>query len=282
MENILKDKINNLEKAIRKTENIAIAFSGGIDSTFLLFMSKKVLGNKNVIAITGNSFAIPERELNFCKERAKELEIQHIVVRTSEFLEESYIRNDRMRCYFCKISLFKMIMSYIPKTYGVAVGTNADDALMVNDRPDILAEKEFEILSPLRETSFYKSDIRQASKFFGIDIWDKPQTTCLATRIPFGNIITQDKIKMIAGAEDILAENGFKGAKVRHYGELAKIEVHREHVALLFNLGSIDKLVKEIKSIGFRYVAIDLEGYRTEGSYLKAEDAKQNSCRTQC
>ena len=261
MENILKDKINNLEKLIENTGKIAVAFSGGIDSTFLLFMSKKVLGNKNVIAVTGNSFAIPEKELSFCKERAKELEIKHIVVRTSEFLEESYIKNDRMRCYFCKISLFKTITAYIPKTYGAAVGTNADDALRVNDRPDMLAEKEFDILSPLKEAYFCKSDIRQASKFFGIDIWDKPQTTCLATRIPFGNIITHDKIKMIAASEEILAENGFKEAKVRHYGKLAKIELPKEHAALLVNSGSIGSLIKDIKDTGFKYVAIDLEGY---------------------
>lgn len=267
MENLLKDKINNLEKVIEKTGKIAVAFSGGIDSTFLLFMSKKVLGNKNVIAITGNSFAIPKKELSFCKERARELEIKHIVVRTSEFIEESYIKNDRMRCYFCKISLFKTIIPYIPKAYGVAVGTNAEDASRINDRLDILAEKEFDILSPLKEASFYKPDIRQASKFFGIDIWDKPQMTCLATRIPFGNIITQDKIKMIAGAEEILAENGFKEAKVRHYGKLAKIEVAKEQVALLVNSYSIGKIIKEIKGVGFRYVAIDMEGCQTMDTY---------------
>ncbi|MCL4542359.1 MAG: ATP-dependent sacrificial sulfur transferase LarE [Deltaproteobacteria bacterium] len=261
MINVLKNKINSLEKVIKKAKKIAVAFSGGIDSTFLLFMSKKVLGNKNVIAITGNSFAMPEKELSFCKERARELEIQHIVVRTSEFLEESYIKNDRMRCYFCKISLFKTIMPYIPKTYSIAVGTNADDVSTANDRPDIIAEREFGVLSPLQEASFCKSDIRRVSEFFGIDIWDKPQTTCLAVRIPFGSTITQDKIKMIAGAEEILAKNGFKEAKVRHYGKLAKIDVPKEHVASLFELGSIGNLVKEIKGIGFRYVAIDPQGY---------------------
>lgn len=265
MTNILRNKISNLENIIKTTKKLAVAFSGGIDSTFLLFMSKNVLGNENVIAITGNSFVIPEKELTFCKERAEEFKVKHIAVRTSEFLEESYIKNDRTRCYFCKISLFKTIKSYIPKAYSIAVGTNADDVLEINShRIDILAEKEFDILSPLVSASFSKKDIRESSKFFGIDIWDKPQMTCLATRIPFGNIITQDKIKMIAGAEYILESNGFKGAKVYHYGKLAKIDVPKEYVVSLVNLDSIDSLVKDIKGVGFKYVAIDLEGCRTE------------------
>lgn len=272
MENILKKKIENLEDILKKIDKIAVAFSGGIDSTFLLFMSKKVIGGTNVIAITGNSFAVHERELNFCKEKAKELEIKHIVVRTPEFLEESYIKNDRMRCYFCKIFMFKTMISYIPNTYKAAVGTNAEDALKENDRLDILAEKEFNILSPLKDAGFYKSDIRLASKNFGIDIWDKPQMACLSTRIPSGSTITQDKIKMIAAAEDILASKGLREAKVRHYGSLAKIEIPKEHMPLLAKIYFSDNstyysLLKELKDVGFKHIAIDLEGYRTSGSF---------------
>jgi len=190
-------------------------------------------------------------------------------VRTSEFLEESYIKNDRTRCYFCKISLFKTIRSYIPRAYEIAVGTNAEDVLESNHhRIDILAEKEFDVLSPLASSSFNKADIREASKFFDIDIWDKPQMACLATRIPLGSIITQDKIKMIASAEDILDSNGFKGAKVYHYGKLAKIDIPKESVVSLVSLDSIDNLVKDIKSVGFKYVAIDLDGYQPESLFV--------------
>jgi uncharacterized protein len=231
-------------------------------------MSKQVLGADNVMAITGNSFTIPAKEIDFCKKKAMELGVKHIIVKTKEYIEESYIKNDHLRCYFCKISLFKTIRSYIPNEYKMVVGTNAEDAVNSKDRPGMLAEKEFGVLAPLKEALFYKADIRMASKLFKLDTWDKPQMACLASRIPSGNIITEEKIKMVDYAEGLLRKNGFTDVRVRHYGRLAKIEVPFENINSLINCVLLPEIIKGIKEMGFKSVALDLEGMNHSGFNL--------------
>ena len=268
MDNTLKNKVEDLESFVGKQNKIAVAFSGGVDSTFLLFMAKKVLGEDNIMAITGNSFTMPLREIEFCKKKAMEWGIKHLVVKTQEYLDESYVKNGYQRCYFCKISLFKTIRSYVPNEYGIVVGTNADDAAHSQDRPGMMAEREFDVAAPLKEILFFKNDIRAASKYFKLDTWDKPQMACLASRIPFGSVVTEEKIRMVSMAEDVLREKGFIDVRVRHYGKLAKIEVPAKSVSDILNCGFLSELIKKIKEIGFKSVALDLEGMNHSGLNL--------------
>ncbi|RZD18075.1 MAG: ATP-dependent sacrificial sulfur transferase LarE [Candidatus Acididesulfobacter diazotrophicus] len=268
MDKDLSQKIEKIESILGNEKKIAVAYSGGVDSTFLLFIAEKTLGAENVMAITGNSFTIPGREIEFCKKKTAEFGIKHIIVKTKEYLDESYLKNDYLRCYFCKIALFKTIRPYISDGYKLSVGTNAEDEANFKDRPGMKAEKEFNVLSPLKEAGFFKNDIRNASKFFGLDTWDKPQMACLASRIPFGNIVTEEKIKMVERAEDLLKQNGFGEVRVRHYGKLAKIEVPAEQINNLMQYKSLSDIILKIKEIGFKTVAVDIEGMNHSGLNL--------------
>ena len=264
----LLQKIEKIQLILGSEKKIAVAYSGGADSTFLLFIAGKTLGTENVLAITGNSFTIPGREVEFCKKKAFELGVKHIIVKTKEYLDESYLKNDYLRCYFCKIALFKTIRPYIPEDYKLSVGTNAEDEANFKDRPGMKAEKEFNVISPLKEAGFFKNDIRNASKFFELDTWDKPQMACLASRIPFGSIVTEEKIKMVERAEDVLTQNGFNEVRVRYYGKLAKIEVPAAQINNLMQYESLSDIISKIKGIGFKTVAVDIEGINHSGLNL--------------
>ncbi|AEM78308.1 LOW QUALITY PROTEIN: hypothetical protein Thewi_0878 [Thermoanaerobacter wiegelii Rt8.B1] len=259
----IKEKLRKLQEYLSRLDNALIAFSGGVDSTFLAKVSYDVLGNR-VLAVTATSPMHPKSELKEAVELAKKIGLPHLVVEFNDILEiEEFKKNPLNRCYVCKSNLFSRFKA-IAEEKGfkyILEGTNADD---VSDfRPGRRALKELGILSPLLECGIKKEEIRILSKEMGLPTWSKPSYACLASRIPYGEEITYDKLSMVEKAEEDLRDLGFSGFRVRYHGDIARIELPKEQMKRIFEEGIREEVVKRIKDAGFKYVALDLEGYRT-------------------
>ncbi len=258
---MLDNKYSELNKKIENYGSVAVAFSGGVDSTFLLKVAHEVLG-ENVLAITASSPLIPRNEVEGAKDFCKRNNIRQITF-TYEIENEPQIRlNPKDRCYHCKKSIFKK-MKDIALENGMEVlldGSNEDDTK--DYRPGMKALEELEIVSPLKDAGLTKQDIRELSKKMGLPTWNKPSYACLATRIPFGAEITIEKLSMIEKAEEVLHENGFLRSRVRLHGNLARIEVSPEQFDEIMKPDIRGVIVKELRKIGFNYVSLDMQGYR--------------------
>ncbi|MEG1870891.1 MAG: ATP-dependent sacrificial sulfur transferase LarE [Peptostreptococcaceae bacterium] len=254
------EKYNKLLDRLKKKGNICIAFSGGVDSTFLLKAAKIVLG-ENVLAITVTSSMCPNRELEEAKLFCMEIGVKHILLEANEYKVQEFVENGKERCYFCKKGIFMKVKAVAEEngfTY-VADGSNKDDD---NDyRPGMRALRELGIISPLKEAELTKKDIRELSKELGLKTWKKPSMACLASRIPYGKEITKEKLKKVELAEEFLLSKGFKQFRVRYYDELAKIEVLEEEISKIISISQ--EIISKFKEIGFTYITIDLEGFRT-------------------
>ncbi len=258
-----KRKFEKLKSLIRGYEKVAVAFSGGVDSTFLLKVAADVLGKDNVLAITSCAETYPAEELEEAKKLAREMDVKHHITYTSELENEDFVNNDRLRCYYCKKELFgklKEIASEKGFNY-VLDGSNYDD--QVNDyRPGLKAVAELSVKSPLKEAELTKDEIRSFSKKLGLPTWSKGSFACLSSRFPYGDKITVDKLSMVDKAERYLRSFGFAQLRVRHHDEnTARIEVLPEDFSLLIK--NRKNIVGELKEIGYTYITIDLEGYRT-------------------
>jgi uncharacterized protein len=255
-------KMELLKKIIRGYGSLAIAFSGGVDSTFLLKTAFDLLGDK-AIAVTARSSTYPERELREAQAFAESLGIKHIIIDSEELDIPNYAENPVNRCYYCKTELFYKIKDVALRLgiRAVAEGSNADD---LNDfRPGMQAVRELDIKSPLREADMTKQEIRQLSKEAGLPTWDKQAFACLASRFPYGQRITKEKLGMVDRAEQYLLDIGFRQVRVRHHGDLARIEVGTEERARFLEQELMEKVYAEFKRTGFTYVSLDLMGYRT-------------------
>ena len=255
-------KFKTLKDSLEKLGSVAIAYSGGVDSTFLLKVASDVLGD-NVIAITAKSSTYPEREFKEAVKYIESIGAKHIVIISEELEIEGFAKNPINRCYFCKKELFSKIRKVADDNNINAVldGSNADD---VGDyRPGMKAAKELRVISPLKDAGLTKSDIRELSKRLGVPTWNKPAFACLSSRFPYGNEITVEKLSMVERSEQFLLDLGFKQIRVRHHGDIARIEVNVEERDKFFSIGMMDKVGNELKSIGFKYVTLDLLGYRT-------------------
>ena len=242
---------------------VVVAYSGGVDSTLLLKAAKESLGEKHVLAVTALSPLFPDRELAGAKRMAQEMGIRHILIESNELEIEGFSKNPSNRCYFCKKELFEEMQSLARKEAisFVVEGSTLDDEK--DHRPGRRAIQELGIRSPLQEARFTKEDVRELSRTLGLPTWDKPSFACLASRFPYGEEITPEGLRMVDEAENFLFSLGFKQVRVRHYQSLARIEVYPEEMSRLMNGSLREKVVNCLKKIGYRYVTLDLQGFRS-------------------
>mgnify|MGYP001228374923 CR=1 FL=1 len=258
------NKLESLKKNIARSGSAVIAFSGGVDSTFLAAVAKEVLGNKALL-VTAVSETYSKGELKDAVFLAKRLKLQHMLIKTREFDDRQFVSNPPERCYYCKKELFKRLWEIArrKKIKNVLDGSNFDD--LSDFRPGSKAKKELGVRSPLQEAGFTKADIRYFSKRMGLPTWDKPACACLASRIPYGDKITNYKLQMIEKAEKMIRNIfGEKASiRVRMHGDIARIELEKRSIKRLFKGDIIEKIAGKLKKIGFSYVTVDLEGFRS-------------------
>lgn len=258
----LQGKYEKLKKVIRELDSAAVAFSGGVDSTFLLKMAQDVLGDK-VVAVTARSSTYPEREFREAKRFANDINVKHVVIVSEELEIEGFSKNPTNRCYYCKHELFSKIQE-VAEVHGLKAvmdGSNYDD--LGDYRPGMRAAKELKVISPLKEAELTKDEIRVLSKEMGLPTWNKPAFACLSSRFPYGQEITPEKLKMVEQAEQFLLDIGFRQIRVRHHGDMARIEVEKQEREKFFNLDLLDQIGERLREFGFSYVTIDVLGYRT-------------------
>ncbi|KYO67977.1 ATP-dependent sacrificial sulfur transferase LarE [Thermovenabulum gondwanense] len=259
----MDEKFKKLEEYLINLKKVLIAFSGGVDSTFLLKVCLDVLGKENVLAVTARSSTYPSRELEEAKELAKSLGANHEIIVSEELEVPGFSENPPERCYYCKKELFGKLVK-IARERGfnfVLDGSNADDA--GDFRPGMKAKDELGVKSPLKEAGLTKAEIRALSQKMGLPTWNKPSFACLASRFPYGERITGEKLDRVGRAEEILRGLGFSQYRVRNHADLARIEVLPEEIERFFERSLREKVVAEFKKLGFVYVSLDLTGYRT-------------------
>ncbi len=263
MNDILKNKYNKLIEYFKDLGSVAVAFSSGVDSTFLVYAASEAIPGK-VIAITASSALFPAREKTESQEFCAKHNIEQLVLEVDELSVPGFCENPSNRCYICKKDLFTRIIE-AAKSRGMAAvveGSNLDDE--GDYRPGLLAIKELKVKSPLREIGFTKSEIREISKELGLHTADKPSFACLASRIPYDEIITAKKLAMVEKAEQLLLDEGFKQFRVRlHSGDVARIELLKEDISRMLSEDLRLRIYDSFKEYGFSYVSLDLRGYRT-------------------
>ena len=276
----MSDKQEELEKLLESYKRVAVAFSSGVDSTYLLKMAQKVLG-ENVIAVTASSCSFPKRELEEAKTFCRENGIRHIVVESEELDIDGFRQNPKNRCYLCKHELFEKIRS-IAKENGIETVVEASNTDDDGDyRPGLVAVKELGIESPLRRVGLSKKEIREYSKELGLPTWNKQSFACLSSRFVYGETISEEKLAMVDQAEQLLLDMGFHQLRVRIHDKLARIEVHPSEFEKIMQEENRTKIFHKLKQYGFTYVTLDLQGYRT-GSMNETLSAEERRRWKQC
>ena len=257
-----KQKYNKLQRLLKDMGGLVLAYSGGVDSTFLLSVAKDALGD-NVLAITAVSPTYTQEEYERACEMALALGVRHISTQTNELENPDFLKNSPQRCYYCKKELFRKLRTIADQEslLCVADASNLDDC--ADYRPGRIAAKEAGIRSPLLEAGLRKEEIRALSKEMNLPTWDLPAAACLASRFPYGESLTLEKIKRVEQAEKFLRDIGFQQVRVRSHDRLARVELDANIIGEFFKKGLRANVVQKLKDLGFIYVTLDLEGYRT-------------------
>jgi len=254
--------MDRLTEIVGRTPKAAVAFSGGVDSSLLLKLSADILGKRNVLAVTGVSQTYTEEERTAARRFARELGVKHVLLDTDELACPEFAENPGDRCYYCKQELFRKI-SGLAGRHGIPVifdATNTDD--LSDHRPGRKAAEESGVVSPFVLASWTKKDIRDVSKRLGLPAWDKPANPCLASRVPYGTRITEDILKKIHAGEKLIKDLGFPVVRLRHHGQVARIEIPVKDFPRILRPATLKKIAATLKSLGYFWIALDIEGYR--------------------
>jgi uncharacterized protein len=263
MDKSIQAKYERLKEIFQPMKKVLVAYSGGVDSTLLLKVAKDTLGDENVLAVTALSPLYPERELAEAKKVIQAIGGRHLLIESNELEIDGFSKNPTNRCYYCKRKLFEEFLDLAVKESipFIVEGSTLDDEM--DHRPGKKAIQELGIRSPLKEAMFTKADVRELSNTLGLPTWDKPSFACLASRFPYGQEITMEGLRMVGEAEDFLFGLGFKQVRVRHYQNLARIEIMQEEMDRLMEGSLREKVVGHLKAIGYKYVTLDLQGFRS-------------------
>jgi uncharacterized protein len=264
---ILQKRLTELEGILVPYESALVAFSGGVDSSLALAVAARALPKHRVLAVTSNNETYLPSELDLAREFAESLGVEHLVVNTRELDDPNYASNPTNRCYFCKSTLYTDLAKLAEgRGYACVVdGANKDDE--GDYRPGRKAAKELGVVSVLSEAQMTKADVRELAKYLGLPTWDKPALACLSSRFPYGQEITPEKLSQVARAEEYLRREDFKQVRVRHHGEIARLEIGPDELERAFAMR--ERISAELLDAGFLYVTLDLAGYRA-GSLNRA------------
>lgn len=271
------NKLTNLIHILNKMESALLAFSGGADSVFLL-RAIQISGIRS-LAVTGSSEITPDYEISAAKEIAKEIGVEHRILKTEELSAEEFVSNSSERCFFCKAMLFKSLTDIaLSEGYRFILdGSNMDDTL--DYRPGQRAASEYKVRCPLVEADFSKNDVREFSRILGLPTWDKPSSPCLATRIPYGQRITKEALKRVARSEDFLRTLGFRQIRVRDHGCIARLEIGENEIDLILEPKKRKLISETLRSLGYDFISLDLEGYQS-GSMNRILTGSRSSWKT--
>ncbi len=259
----LQAKLEAMKGILRELKRVAVGFSAGVDSTFLLKVAVDTLGPGNVVAVTADSESLTRRELDDARKLAGQIGVEHVVVRTDEMDDPNYRANPAERCYYCKQALFRKLDEFSAQRGAMVmvIGVNTDD--FSDFRPGLQASKERGVRMPAAEAGLSKADVRALSREMGLPTHDKPSSPCLASRLPYGEEITPEKLSQIERSEAFLHSLGFAVCRVRHHGKMARIEVPADQIERLCEPATRARIDAALREFGYQYVAVDIRGFRS-------------------